>query len=176
MSLHSRRRLADRSPSPRRRAVLENLESRTLLHGGVGFEAHVDFQPAGALVPAGYVADTGAAFGDRGGGLAFGWNVTNTLARERNSALAPDQRYDTLTQMRGTANVWEVAVPNGTYSVRIVAGDAGAYDSTYAIAAEGVTVVGGKPTSALRFFDGSPATTRTEYEPVGTASSQVRVP
>ena len=57
MSLSSRRRVANRLPLPRRRSVLENLESRTLLHGGAGFEAHVNFQPASSVVPAGYLAD-----------------------------------------------------------------------------------------------------------------------
>ena len=33
--------------------------------------------------------------------------------------------------------VWEIAVPNGIYTVRIVAGDAGDFDSVYRIAAEG---------------------------------------
>lgn len=33
------------------------------------FSAPISFQPAGAPVPTGYLADTGAAFGPRGGGL-----------------------------------------------------------------------------------------------------------
>src|SRR5688500_1674429 len=165
MSLHRRRRVADRLPSPRRRSVLEHLQSRPLLHGGVRCEAHGNLQPASSGVPAGYVADTGAVYADRGGGATDGWNLSNaSYTRERNSSLAPDQRYDTLNQMQrsGAGTVWEMAVPNGTYSVRIVAGDPGAYDSTYAIAAEGVTVVAGKPTSAVRFFDGSKVVTVTD--------------
>jgi N-acetylneuraminic acid mutarotase len=61
--------------------------------------------------------------------------------------------------MRGAGNVWEISVPNGTYTVRIVAGDPGAYDSTYAIAAEGATIVSGKPTSSVRWFDGTTTVT-----------------
>src|SRR3954453_15782390 len=139
------------------RAVsLESLERRSLFHGG-GFEAFINFQPAGADVPVCYAADTGTVYGDRGNGLSYGWNLsTAPLARERNAANSPDQRYDTLTSMQrsGYGNAWEIAVPNGTYSVRVVAGDAAAYDSTYAIAAEGVTVVAGKPTSTVKWFDG----------------------
>jgi N-acetylneuraminic acid mutarotase len=143
------------------RAAFEVLERRSLFHGS-GFEAFVNFQPGAAEAPVGYAADTGAVYGDRGNGLTYGWNAsTAALARERNAAISPDQRYDTLTSMQrsGYGNVWEIAVPNGTYSVRIVAGDAGAYDSTYAIAAEGVTVVAGKPTSVVKWFDGTQTVT-----------------
>lgn len=127
----------------------------------VAFAARVNFQTASAPVPAGYVADAGAVFGDRGNGLAYGWNVSNaSLARDRNSAISPDQRYDTLTHTQaGGATVWEIVVPNGAYSVRVVAGDPSAYNSTYAIAAEGVTVVSGKPTSTLKWLEGTASVT-----------------
>ena len=124
--------------------------------------AHVNFQPAGSPVPTGYVADAGAVFADRGNGLAYGWDLsTASLARDRNSAASADQRYDTLTSMQrsGSGSVWELAVPNGTYTVHLVAGDAGGYDSTYAIAAEGVTVVAGKPMSSVRWFEGTKTVT-----------------
>jgi N-acetylneuraminic acid mutarotase len=149
-----------RSSSPRA-VSLESLEGRSLFHGG-GFEAFINFQPAGAEVPVGYAADTGAVYGDRGNGLSYGWNLsTAALTRERNASNSPDQRYDTLTSMQrsGYGSAWEIAVPNGSYSVRVVAGDAAAYDSTYAIAAEGVTVVAGKPTSTVKWFDGTQTVT-----------------
>ena len=61
----------------------------------------VNFQPAGAPVPAGYLADTGAAFGDRGNGFTYGWNGNNAAtARDRNAANSPDQRYDTLLHLQ----------------------------------------------------------------------------
>ena len=65
--------------------------------------------------------------------------------------------YDTLTHMQRPANPnasWEIAVPNGTYDLRIVSGDASYYDSIYRIAAEGVVVVNGTPTSAARWVEG----------------------
>ena len=122
------------------------------------FSAKVNFQPAGAAVPAGYVADTGLVYGARGNGSTYGWNASIAeYARDRDSALSPDQRYDTVNQMQRVAggSVWEIAVPNGTYTVRIVAGDAGAFDSVYAIAAEGLLVAGGRPTSTARWFEGT---------------------
>ena len=50
---------------------------------------------------------------------------------------------------------WQIAVPNGTYRVRVVAGDPGFTDSVYRISAEGVAVVSGTPTSAQRWIDGA---------------------
>lgn len=126
--------------------------------GGAPFSARVNFQPAGATVPSGYLADTGLIFGDRGNGLSFGWNLHNrSNARDRNSSRSPDQRYDTLNHMhkRGGGSMWEIAVPNGSYTVRIVAGDPSAIDSNYAIAVEGVLAVSGRPTSSLRWFEGT---------------------
>ena len=121
------------------RFVPEKLEPRALLHG-TGFEAFVNFQPASSPAPAGYLVDGGAVFGDRGNGVSFGWDVNNaSFARDRNSTLSADQRYDTLTHMNrlGGGTKWELAVPNGTYEVHLVAGDAAAYDSIYAINVEG---------------------------------------
>src|SRR3954464_641682 len=86
------------------RPVLEVLEARVLLHGGL-FEAHVNFQPAGAPVPMDYLADNGQVFGDRENGFFYGWDAdASGAARDRNSARSPDQRYDTFihTQLYGT--------------------------------------------------------------------------
>src|SRR4051794_14507436 len=94
--------------------VPERMESRVLMHGG-GFEANINFQKATPAAPTGYFIDAGQVYGDRGNGLAYGWDADNTAsARDRNNALSPDQRYDTVTHMQlyGT-RTWEIAVPNG---------------------------------------------------------------
>jgi probable HAF family extracellular repeat protein len=125
----------------------------------------VNFQPAGAPVPPGYTADTGAAYGNRGGGRTFGWNIDNSAnTRDRNAVAAPDQRYDTFNHMQkpGGAGSWELAVPNGTYTVRVVAGDPVNTDSTYRINVEGVLAVSGTPTSATHWFEGSVRVTVTD--------------
>ena len=54
---------------------IESLEHRTLL-AGVSF--NINFQPAGAAVPAYYKADIGAAYGMRANGLTYGWSADNT--------------------------------------------------------------------------------------------------
>ena len=89
-----------------------------------GFSAKINFQPASAAVPAGYLADSGAVYGDRGNGYTYGWDADcSAHTRDRDASNSPDQRYDTLVHMQlyGTFT-WEIAVPNGTYTVRVVAG------------------------------------------------------
>jgi hypothetical protein len=126
----------------------------------------INFQLASAPVPAGYLPDGGLVYGARGNGQSYGWNADNTgQAKDRNSWRSPDQAYDTLTHMQRLANPnasWEIAVPNGTYDLRIVSGDASYYDSVYRIAAEGVVVVNGTPTSALRWVEGRGTVTVTD--------------
>lgn len=155
-------RRARRSPPlhPCALVLLESLEGRRLLHGGA-FEAMVNFQPARSAVPVGYVADAGAVFSDRGNGFAYGWDLPTVYARDRNSAASADQRYDTLNHMQkpGGGGAWEIEVPNGTYSVRVVAGDPAAYDSNYAIEVEGILTVSGRPTLSNRWFEGTKSVT-----------------
>jgi hypothetical protein len=123
----------------------------------------VNFQPSSALVPAGYLTDGGLTYGDRGNGQRYGWNADNTpQMRDRDSARSPDQRYDTLAYMQKPANPdasWEMAVPNGTYLVHVVAGDAEYFESTYRILVEGVLTVNGTSNSASRWFDGTSTVT-----------------
>ena len=119
----------------------------------------VNFQTAGAAVPPGYLKDGGLAFGDRGNGRSYGWNADNTAQmRDRNSSASPDQRYDTLAYMQRPANpdaVWEIAVPNGSYAVRLVAGDPSYFDITYKLSVEGVLTVNGTSNSASRWVEGT---------------------
>jgi glucose/arabinose dehydrogenase len=124
---------------------------------------HVNFQLSSAPVPAGYLKDGGLVYGDRGNGYSYGWNADNTAQmRDRDSSLSPDQRYDTLAYMQRPANpdaVWEIAVPNGTYLVHAVAGDAAYFDAVYRIAAEGVLTVNGISNSASRWIEGTATVT-----------------
>ena len=120
------------------------------------FATRINFQPSSAGKPSGYLVDGGSTYGDRGNGYTYGWKTSNTsYMRDRNSAHAPDQRYDTFGYMQkdSFSNVWEISVPSGTYNVRIVAGDPDTLTGTYRINAEGISVIDGKPTSNQRFFD-----------------------
>ena len=138
--------------------IFEPLEGRRLLHGAVddgGFSLRVNFQPAGAATPAGYLADVGLAFADRGNGAAYGWDADNAAqSRARSNSRSPDARYDTLNHLdyKGL-HVWEAAVPDGAYDVRAVAGDPSYTSGDYMLNAEGAPLVRGSTTPASPWLD-----------------------
>ena len=66
--------LANRSHSARA-ALIEHLEDRQLLSANL--DLHISFQPAGLPLVNGYVADSGALFGEQGNGLSYGWDADN---------------------------------------------------------------------------------------------------
>ena len=121
--------------------------------------AKINFQPAVAPVPPGYLPDGGAIYADRGNGFAYGWNGdTSATTRERNSADAYDQRYDTLIHLQKPENpdaVWEIALSPGLYEVYAVAGDPAAFDGFMHSTAEGQTLLSGAPGESRRFIAGT---------------------
>lgn len=125
-----------------------------------GFAARINFQPAGAAVPAGYLPDAGATFAARNG-LTYGWNVA-VPTRERNAVT--DQRVDTLalSQSGGANATWELAVPNGTYDVRVVCGDPSFFDGSFRVLVEGTLAVNGTASSATPFREGTVRVTVTD--------------
>jgi predicted phosphodiesterase len=98
-------------------------------------QVRVNFQPATAAVPAGYVADTGLPFDVVRG---YGWAATMFL-RER--GMLPGDPRDTFVDVTNTATgTWELAVPDGLYHVSLTCGDP--YTSaTHRVALEGAIVV-----------------------------------
>ena len=117
----------------------------------------INFQSTDAYVPGGYVADYGDTYGDRGNGRSFGWNADNTdSARNRDDDRSPDQEYDTLTHLqRGGEYRWEIAVPDGSYRVKIVAGDPSYFDGYFDLDVEGIEVVKSNPSSGTRWVSGT---------------------
>jgi len=121
-----------------------------LLSVGVGIASastlRINFQSNGAPIPEGYFPDYGAAFGDRGNGWSYGWDVDNTAnTRDRNNPVAPDQRYDTnnnfhLINVDQVDRIWEVALPDGIYNVFMVCGDASFTDQVNTLDVEGRVV------------------------------------
>jgi hypothetical protein len=137
--------------TPRREVILETLELRQMM----AFSANINFQPSGSAVPAGYVADTGATYANRGNGLTYGWSSANTNLSDRDSPLSPDQRYDTLNRVQSSTLTWSLAVPNGRYVVTLVSGDPTKYDGYYSTSIEGATIISGQPTSTNRWLSGT---------------------
>jgi N-acetylneuraminic acid mutarotase len=118
----------------------------------------INFQPDGTPVPDYYKVDTGMTYGKRANGMTYGWSADNRVnTRDDNSSLSPDQRYDTFDHMQknGSNMSWSMAVPNGTYTVRVVAGDPNFIDSSFQIAVEGVLTVSGTPTTANHWVEGT---------------------
>src|ERR1051325_9340648 len=99
----------------------------------------VNFQRAGTPVPAGYLPDTGGVFGARNG-RQYGWSASKTCV---DRDVVADQRLDTFCALQ-VGDTWEIALPNGTYDVRVAAGDAAAA-STIDIASETVLDEDGEP-------------------------------
>jgi subtilisin family serine protease len=125
---------------------------------------NINFQPANAPTFTNYLVDAGNVYGDRGNGYSYGWNLNDTAnAFDRNSSLSQDQRYDTLIAMQtGGTFTWEIGVPNGTYSVHVVAGDPSNINSVYKINVEGVLTVNGTPKNNSRWKEGTSQVTVTD--------------
>lgn len=136
----------------------EALETRQLLSAAIA----VNFQPSGAAAPAGYLVDAGAIYASRNNGYTYGWTSDNTANTRDREALA-DQKYDTvvLTQWYGES-AWEIELPNGSYQVSAVAGDASFTDSVYGFNAEGKTLLSGTPTTTSPFVQGTAIVTVTD--------------
>ncbi|HMO26369.1 MAG TPA: Calx-beta domain-containing protein, partial [Tepidisphaeraceae bacterium] len=116
----------------------------------------INFQPDGSATAPFYRVDTGAAYGVRSNGLTYGWSADNTADVRDRAAGTGDRRYDTFNHMQKSGNrFWEIAVPNGNYTVRVVAGDPSNFDSVYRIDVEGVLTVIGTPTNGNRFVEGT---------------------
>jgi hypothetical protein len=86
----------------------------------------VNFQPSTSVVPSGYLADIGEVFASRGNGFSYGWNQPSFFARERAPMAEFDSRYFTLNHMQKVPQadaVWEIALPNGSYQLKVVCSD-----------------------------------------------------
>ncbi len=109
------------------------------------FGVNVNFALGTAPTPPGYLQDIGEAFGDRTNSWFYGWTNaagTNMLAdaRWRQAVNSPDLRYDTFNHMMKSAGgaSWQIQLPNGFYSVRIVGGDPTGVDGTFQYTVNGV--------------------------------------
>lgn len=102
----------------------------------------ISFQPAGVPVPSGFLLDSGESFSEsRGYGWLSGTNQNQT--RDRDNLDSQNQAYDTLISV-DTYGKWELILPNGTYLVKIVIGDASWPGGTSFIQAEGNEIFSGQ--------------------------------
>jgi hypothetical protein len=137
------------SKSAAKSLLLDSLEHRQ--HLAADLNVAINFQPASAPKVTGMLVDSGLTYRNQNG-LSYGWTFNqSSSARDRNAT--SDQDKDTLILM-GSAK-WELAVPNGRYTVTVNTGDPKWLDSRYHILAEGTTVVQGRPTAANRYLTGT---------------------
>lgn len=132
--------------------------------GGQTFTPHarINFQPSGAAIPSGYIADTGATYGARNG-FTYGWNLAAVATYMKDRGVLADQRYDTFAHTQANGNyTWQMAVPNGTYRVKMVCGDPSYFDSTYRLDVEGVRACNAAPTTGARFVEATVTVTVTD--------------
>ena len=82
----------------------------------------INFQQPASETPEGYLPDISEVFGDRGNGFSYGWGAAFNETRDRGSANAPDQRYDTLNHLQkgGARQVWEIALEKAIYTIFLV--------------------------------------------------------
>jgi pectate lyase len=82
----------------------------------------INFQTKHSQTPDGFLADNGDVYGERGNGQTYGWNRGKTGSARDYSLLEPDRKLATLNQL-GKGDIWEIAVPDGTYEVTVGIGD-----------------------------------------------------
>jgi RHS repeat-associated protein len=111
----------------------------------------VNFQPSTSTTPAGWLPDTGLAYQAQNG-ATYGWNGDqSSLTVDRDWLGWPT--YDTFVHVRpdaSTDGTWQYALPNGTYPVIVVCGDAHSRQQTNHL------VVNGQPVRDPTPYDGSP--------------------
>ena len=127
------RRYSNRTNQSKSRSQFEQLENRVYLHAEtikINFQTDNNINVGNYPELTDYVADSGQAFGNRGNGLTYGWLDGNlrpdnqTQTRNRGNGSSPDERYDTLNHfIKGDNHSWQIELENGTYQLRIVAGD-----------------------------------------------------
>jgi hypothetical protein len=112
---------------------------------------NINFQLSTTPTPAGYLADSGLPFADRGNGWSYGWS-RDISADARQRSTPTDIRYATLVHLQKAANaIWEIAVPNGNYDLFIVCGDADNTDETNTLNVEGTTVTDTTPNGSVHW-------------------------
>ncbi|MFT3785809.1 MAG: kelch repeat-containing protein [Tepidisphaeraceae bacterium] len=141
-------------------AKLESLETRRLLASSIPSSMRFDFGPPGSTLADYHRADTGTAFGKRGNGLYYGWSSPNRINAFDTGTPTDDPRLSTQIAMR--KRFWEIQLPKGTYSVRVVAGDASNPTGYVDVMAEGTSVVSQALTAQNPFASGTATVTVTD--------------
>jgi len=119
---------------------------------------NINFQPESNADLLDYFTDSGQRYSLHENGYTYGWDEDiSYTTRNRNSSRSADERFDTLIHMQLPRDaidaVWEIALPDGNYQIRLVAGDPSYLDGRYQIMAEGIPIIDGIPDTSQYWFD-----------------------
>jgi pectate lyase len=110
----------------------------------------ISFQPATFPLQSGFIGDFGSTFGARGNGYSYGWSTSHTA---RTFAYSPlpgwesvwGAQWSVIRMITGSSTKWEIALPNGSYDISILAAGYQCQGTLQNIAAEGTLVVNATP-------------------------------
>lgn len=132
------------------RVTLDALENRRMF----AFTADVNFQPWHTRAEPGAITDIGFPYRVNSD-LGYGWNHWKANDMVQRATRTAERSMASYVQFDGAANeedVWEIDVPNGTYSVTLTAGDTLEVDSVYAFDVEGTAALRANPTWDRKFI------------------------
>ena len=123
----------------------------------ITYPIKINFQSGLASEHTGYLTDGGLVRAPQNG-LDYGWSQDiSSTAVNSNSGDSPTEAHDTLltphNPWNGTDATWEIALPNGSYDVRLVVGNAGNNLSHYDILAEGEQILYGRPINGMQWLE-----------------------
>lgn len=109
----------------------------------------INMQPATTVIPVGFLADKGKPYTVRTNGLSYGWSADVTVQAVADHA-ASLVEWDTFIQAQTdtTSASWSIALPNGTYPIVVVAGDALSTNQTNNLVIGTTTVTDSTPATS----------------------------
>ncbi len=110
-----------------------------------------DFGTASSPVASGYTRITETSTYTPGG---YGWTETTTLESRDRSNINDDLRRD-FVMSASAARIFDVTLPNGTYSVTVIQGDQDFAHDNMVVKANGTTVLTNVSTAATSFASGT---------------------
>lgn len=116
----------------------------------------INFQPGDSPVPGGFSSDYGMSFNSNRG---YGWNAYTPNTRDRDNASSPDQSYDTNIIYIDSSQTWELALPNGQYTITVCAGDPTYPEGMQKIQVEGKNILEGELSNSHKWIEKTADTT-----------------
>jgi len=137
---------------------------------------NINFEPIVGPAITGYLEDTGLAFGSRGNGLTYGWSSLNAANAVTRSGVK-DPRLATFNLLGAPgATSWQIALPNGKYTVEVAAGDSAITTGTDSVDSNGVPILTGKLKTKHPFVHATETVDVTEGVLTLTDASSTAVP